>query len=63
MKKFLIIMLSLMLVFSLSLTMGCKKAKETAEGMKGKAEETAEEVKEKAAETAGEGKEKAAGYK
>jgi preprotein translocase subunit SecG len=59
MKKVLLIMLSLLIAISLTMAMGCQKAKEQAVEMKEKAAETAGGVKEKAAETAGAVKEKA----
>jgi hypothetical protein len=59
MKKFFLIMLSLLIAISLTLAMGCQKAKEQAGEVKEKAAETAGEVKEKAAETAEKVKEKA----
>jgi preprotein translocase subunit SecG len=60
MKKFFLIMLSLLIAISLTLSIGCQKAKEQAGEVKEKATETAGEVKEKAAETAEQVKEKAA---
>jgi len=59
MKRFFIIMLSLLIALSLTLVMGCQQAKEKAGEVKEKAAETAGEVKEKAAETAEKVKEKA----
>ena len=59
MKKFFLIMLSLLIAISLTLSIGCQKAKEQAGEVKEKATETAGEVKEKAAETAEQVKEKA----
>ena len=59
MKKFFLIMLSLLIAVSLTLSIGCQKAKEQAGEVKEKAAETAGEVKEKAAETAEKVKEKA----
>lgn len=58
MKKFFLVMLSLLIAISLTMAMGCQKAKEQAVEMKEKAAETAGEVKEKATETAAKVKEK-----
>jgi uncharacterized protein YpmB len=63
MKKVFIIMLSLLIAISLTMAMGCQKAKEQAVEVKEKAAETAGEVKEKAAETAEKVKEKAGATK
>ena len=60
MRKFSVLVLSLVLALSLALTMGCKKAEEKAGEMKETATEKAGELKEKAAEKAGEVKEQAA---